>query len=164
MRGLWAWVLVAAIVLPAGIVFAEDVVIGPGKKVSFDYTLTVDGQKVETTEGKEPLSYNHGRGELVVGLEKALAGLKVGDVKTVVVKPEEGYGLVRQDAFREFDRAKLPKDVIPKVGMILEMQDQSGTSYPAAISEVTDKTIKLNFNHPLAGKELKFDVKIVAIQ
>ena len=157
-------VIVAAFLLFPGIVHADDVLVGPGKKVSFDYTLTVDKEKVETTIGKKPLVYNHGRGELIPGLEKALEGLKVGDAKIVIVKPEDGYGLVRQDAFRDFDRAKLPKTVDPKVGMVLEMQDESGNAYPAAITEVKDKTVKLNFNHPLAGKELQFDVKIVSVQ
>ena len=59
---------------------------------------------------------------------------------------------------------KMPKDVEPKVGMVLEMQDEKGTAFPATVAEVGDKTVKLNFNHPLAGKELKFDVKVVAIE
>ena len=164
MRGLLALVTAAAIMLPSGRLLAEDVLVGPGKKVAFDYTLTVDGQKVESTDGKTPLSYTPGRGEIISGLEKELLGLKVGDAKTVKVKPDDGYGLVRQDAFREFDRTKLPKDMVPKAGMILEMQDEKGDSYPAAVSEVKDKTVKLDFNHPLAGKELTFDIKIVSVQ
>jgi FKBP-type peptidyl-prolyl cis-trans isomerase 2 len=156
--------LAAGFFLSTGFAHAEDAVIAVGKKVKFDYTLTVDKEVVETSQGKQPLEYHPGRGELIPGLEKEMLGLKVGDSKTVVVKPEEGYGLVRQDAFREFDRAKLPKDVIPQVGMVLEMQDEGGNSFPASIAEVNEKTLKLNFNHPLAGKELKFDVKVVGIE
>ena len=164
MRGLLGLVAAAVILLSTGLVHAEDVLVGPGKKVSFDYTLIVAGENVETTEGKTPLEYNTGRGEIIPGLESALTGMKAGDSKTVVVKPEDGYGLVRQDAFREFDRSKLPKDLVPAVGMVLKMQDESGNSYPAAIAEVTEKTVKLDFNHPLAGKELTFNVKIVAVK
>ncbi len=150
--------------ISSGFVYAEDIVVAIGKQVSFDYTLTVDKEVVETSQGKKPLEYNPGRGELIPGLEKEMLGMKVEESKTVVVKPEEGYGAVRADAFREFERAKLPADLVPEVGMVLEMQDEKGTAFPAVISEVSEKAVKLNFNHPLAGKELTFDVKIVAVK
>jgi FKBP-type peptidyl-prolyl cis-trans isomerase 2 len=69
-----------------------------------------------------------------------------------------------KDAFREFDKTKLPKDVEPQIGMMLELKDQDGNAFPAVISEVKDKSVMLDFNHPLAGKELQFDVKIVSIE
>lgn len=156
--------LAVGLVIPAGLASAEDAVIATGKKVKFDYTLTVGTETVETTTGKEPLAYTQGQGQLIPGLEKALEGMKVGDAKTVVVKPEEGYGLSRPEAVREFPIEKFPQGMTPAVGMILEMQDESGNSYPATVSEVNEKTVKLDFNHPLAGKELKFDVKIVSIE
>ena len=152
----------AACVLGAGVVHAE--VVADGMKVKFDYTLTVDKEKVETTEGKQPLEYVHGKEMLIPGLEKELAGLKAGDAKTVVVKPEDGYGPVRPEAVREMDKEKLPKDITPQVGMVLEMQDPDGNAYPAMIKEIKDKTFMLDFNHPLAGKELQFDVKIVSVE
>lgn len=164
MNKLLGLFLAAGFCLTTGLVHAENTVVAAGKKIKFDYTLTVDKAVVETSQGKKPLEYNPGRGELIAGLEKAMLGMKVGESKTVIVKPEDGYGPVRPDAFRDFDRAKMPKDVEPKVGMVLEMQDEKGTSFPASIAEIKDKTVKLNFNHPLAGKELKFDVKVVAIE
>ncbi|MBF0387053.1 MAG: FKBP-type peptidyl-prolyl cis-trans isomerase [Candidatus Omnitrophica bacterium] len=164
MNKVFGLFLAAGFCLTTGFVHAEDVVVAAGKKITFDYTLTVDKEVVETSQGKKPLEYNPGRGELIPGLEKQMLGMKVGASKVVVVKPEDGYGLVRQDAFRDFDRAKMPKDVEPKVGMVLEMQDDKGTAFPAVVAEVNEKTVKLNFNHPLAGKELKFDVKVVAIE
>ncbi|MBF0595538.1 MAG: peptidylprolyl isomerase [Candidatus Omnitrophica bacterium] len=151
-------------VLFNGVGHAEDVMVAVGKKVKFDYTLTVNKEVVESSKGKQPLEYNPGRGELIPGLEKEMLGMKVGDAKTVVVKPEDGYGIIRSDAFRDFDRAKLPKDMEPKVGMVLEMQDETGTSFPAKVAEVSEKSVKLDFNHPLAGKELTFDVKVVSIE
>ena len=157
-------VLAAGMVFVAGLCHAEDAVIAAGKKVKFDYTLTVDGQVAETTKDKQPLEYTQGQNQLIPGLEKQLAGMKTGEEKTIVVKPEEGYGLVLPDAFREFDKAKLPKDVEPQIGMMLELKDKDGNAYPAVISEVKDKTVMLDFNHPLAGEELKFDVKIVSIE
>jgi FKBP-type peptidyl-prolyl cis-trans isomerase 2 len=152
------------LVFAAGLCHAEDAVIAAGKKVKFDYSLTVDSQVVETTKGKQPLEYTPGQNQLIPGLEKQMAGMKAGEEKSIIVKPEDGYGLVLKDAFREFDKTKLPKDVVPQVGMMLELKDQDGNSFPAVISEVKDKTVILDFNHPLAGKELKFDVKVVSIE
>ena len=159
-----AAMMVAGLVFSGAVVQAEDVVVAKGKKVTFDYTLTVNNETVETTQGKKPLEYTQGQGMLIPGLEKELEGMKVGDSKKVVVKPEDGYGTVNPQLVREFDRAKLPADMKPEKGMVLEMQDPQGNPYPCTISEVKDKTVMLDFNHPLAGKELTFDVKIVSIE
>ena len=156
--------LASVFLLSTGLVFADDAVVAIGKKVKFDYTLTVNKEVVETSLGKQPLEYNPGRGELIPGLENELLGMKAGDSKVVVVKPEDGYGLVREDAFRDFALDKLPQGLTPQAGMILEMQDEGGKSFPAVISEVNEKSIKLDFNHSLAGKELVFDVKVLAIE
>jgi len=101
---------------------------------------------------------------LIPGLEKELIGLKAGDAKTVTVKAEDAYGPVRPEALREIEKEKLPKDITPEVGMVLEMQDPEGNAYPAIVKEIKDNTFILDFNHPLAGKELKFDVKIVSVE
>jgi FKBP-type peptidyl-prolyl cis-trans isomerase 2 len=165
-KSVWMGVLACACVAGTGMVYAQEAgkVIADGMKVKFDYTLTVDKEQVETTQGKTPLEYVQGKQMLIPGLEKELAGLKAGDAKTVVVKPEDGYGPVRPEALKEIDNAKLPKDITPKVGMVLEMQDPEGNAYPAMVKEVKEKTFVLDFNHPLAGKELNFDVKIVSVE
>ncbi|MBF0331286.1 MAG: peptidylprolyl isomerase [Candidatus Omnitrophica bacterium] len=156
-------VLAGIAFLGTGVVHAQNVV-APGMKVKFDYTLTVDKEEVETTKGKQPLEYVDGKNMLIPGLEKELTGMKVGEAKTVMVKPEDGYGPVRPEAVREFDKTKFPADITPQVGMVLEMQDPDGNPYPAMVKEVKDKVVMLDFNHPLAGKELKFDVTIVAVE
>ncbi len=157
--------LTSACILGAGFVYAQgaDKVVADGMKVKFDYTLTVGTEQVETTQGKQPLEYVHGKKMLIPGLEKELVGMKAGDTKTVTVKSEDAYGPVRPEAVREIENTKLPKDITPKVGMVLEMQDPDGNAYPAVVKEIKDKTFVLDFNHPLAGKELKFDVKIVSV-
>jgi FKBP-type peptidyl-prolyl cis-trans isomerase 2 len=157
-------ILASGLCFVAGSSFAADATIAAGKKVKFDYTLTVDGQVVETTQGKQPLDYIHGQNQIIPGLEKQMEGMKVGDSKKIIVKPEDGYGPVMKEAFREFEKSKLPKDVEPQVGMMLELKDAEGNAYPAAISEVKEKTVMLDFNHPLAGKELSFDVKVVSVE
>ena len=161
LMGMFAGVCV----LGAGFAYAQatDKVVADGMKVKFDYTLTVGTEQVETTQGKQPLEYVHGKKMLIPGLEKELVGMKAGDAKTITVKAEDAYGPVRPEALREIDKTKLPKDITPKIGMVLEMQDPQGNAYPAVVKEVKDKTFILDFNHPLAGKELKFDVKIVSV-
>jgi len=164
MKRLVLGVMVAGLIAATTSVFAEDMVVAKGKKVAFDYTLTVDKETVETTQGKQPLEYVQGEGMLIPGLEREMEGMKAGDAKTVTVKPEDGYGTVNAQLVREFDKSKLPADMKPEKGMVLEMQDPQGNAYPCTITEVKDKSVMLDFNHPLAGKELTFDVKVVSVQ
>ena len=135
-----------------------------GSKVSFDYTLTVDGQVVDSSQGRGPLEYTHGQGQIIPGLAKELEGLKVGDEKEVVVAPEDAYGEVNPEAYKEIDKASLNVDQEPKVGMLLQVTTPQGQVFPVRISEVKDDTLVLDFNHPLAGKTLNFQVKIVSVQ
>ena len=133
-----------------------------GSKVKFDYTLTVDGKVTDTSSGRGPLEYTHGAGHIIPGLEKELAGMKVGDKKTVQVSPEEGYGTVQEEAIR-----RVPKEAIGDVGN-LKVGDMVGASnaghtFRAVVKEITDKEVVLDFNHPLAGKTLHFDVEIKEI-
>jgi FKBP-type peptidyl-prolyl cis-trans isomerase 2 len=163
-RTLAAVVLAGSLTMAVAAAQAEDMTVSSGKSVKFDYTLTVDNKEVESTKGKEPLEYIQGQNMLIPGLEKELEGAKAGDEKKVVVKPEEGYGVVNPSLVREFEKDKLPKGMEPQKGMILEMQDPQGATFPCTVTEIKDKTIMLDFNHPLAGKELTFDVKIVSVE
>lgn len=133
-----------------------------GSKAKFDYTLTVDGKVADTSAGRGPLEYTHGAGMIIPGLEKELAGMKVGEKKTVTVKPEEGYGPVREDAIK-----RVPKEAVSNAGD-LKVGDMVGASngehtFRAIVKEIGEKDITLDFNHPLAGKELVFDVEIKEI-
>jgi FKBP-type peptidyl-prolyl cis-trans isomerase 2 len=155
---------VCGMLLSPSVARCQEAVVAKGKQVKLDYTLTVDNEMVETTKGKEPLTYDAGQGMLIVGLEKQLEGMKAGEEKKVVVSPEEGYGVVDPKLVREFEKSKFPADMAPVKGMVVEMQDPQGQPYPATISEVKDTMVMLDFNHPLAGKTLTFDVKIVSIE
>ena len=158
--------LMLALFLFAGVsqVIAQEVKVEKGKKVKFDYTLKVDGDVVESSEGKQPLEYTHGEGQIIPGLESALEGLKVGDTKTVTVQPKDAYGDVIPDAVKEIPTTTFPADFKPEVGMVVEIGDGKEASAPAVITEIKEGVIVVNFNHPLAGKVLEFDVKIVDIQ
>lgn len=142
----------------------KDMVIQDGRRVSFDYTLMVDGEVVDSSEERGPLQYTHGEGRIIPGLSKQLEGLRIGDEKVIEVPPEEAYGPVNQDAFREVPRTSLPADLEPKVGMYLQMQGPEGQILPVKIAEVKESSVVLDLNHPLAGKTLNFHVKIVDIQ
>ena len=142
----------------------EEMKIEKGKKVKFDYTLKVDGKLVETSEGKTPLAYTHGSQQIIPGLESQLEGLHIGDKKLVTVAPKDGYGEVSKDAFRDFPKTSFPKDMKPETGMVLELQGPDGQKVPATVWEIKEDKVVLNFNHPLAGKTLEFDVKIVSIE
>jgi FKBP-type peptidyl-prolyl cis-trans isomerase SlyD len=161
--------LVAAVLTgPATAVAAEkaknDRAIKDGMTVSFDYTLKeTDGKIIESSKGKSPLTYVHGQKQMIPGLEKQLMGMKVGDEKNVRVKPEEAYGPVNKDAVQEISKEKIPSNGL-KVGAVLQGQDQSGRPLLARVREIKDKTVVVDYNHPMAGKTLVFVVKIVDIQ
>lgn len=173
------WVVFCCGVLVAGVTGCENkpkampaamkkeasvMTISNGNKVSIDYTLTVDGQAIDTSKGRGPLTYTQGANQIVPGLEKQLAGLKVGDVKTVVLGPEEAYGQVNPQAVQTIARANLPQDIEPQVGMALNLQTEEGQQMAAMITDVQAENITIDFNHPLAGKTLEFRVKVAAIE
>lgn len=135
-----------------------------GKKVSFDYTLTVNGEEVDSSQGRGPLEYVQGKGMIVPGLEKQMVGLKVGDKRALVVSPEEGYGIANADAFQEVPKNQLPDGIDLQVGKRLAAHTQDGGTLPVIVKEVREDSVILDFNHPLADKELHFDVTIVAVQ
>lgn len=128
--------------------------------VSLDYILTVDGEIADSTAGREPLPYIHGHNNLIQGLEDQLAGMKVGEKKTVIVEPENGYGVVDSEAIAEMDRSRFPEDFTFEIGKSIRMNADDGKILTAQISKVGDDIISLDFNHPLAGKVLNFDVSI----
>ena len=132
--------------------------------ISMDYTLQVDGQVMDTSEGSDPLEFIQGQHHIIPGLENALYGMSIGDSKKVVVSAKDGYGEVDKEAYMDVPRGEFPPDVPAKVGTELELRDQTDHLVYARIEEVTKENIRLNMNHPLAGKELHFDVKITAIR
>jgi len=161
--------------LSAGIVFlmagmlnlsayADDPVVGVGKKITLDYTLTVDNKEVETSVGKVPLTYLAGNRNIIPGLEAQLNGMHMNEEKVVHVAAKDAYGDVDPKAFKEFPLTSLPKTMTPKVGMILQATAPDGSKFPAVITELKADKVVLNFNHPLAGKSLTFKVKILKIE
>jgi FKBP-type peptidyl-prolyl cis-trans isomerase SlyD len=135
-----------------------------GKNVSLEYTLTLDDKSViESNVGKQPLTYTHGTRQIIPGLEKALEGLAVGDTKEVTVAPADGYGEQDPDALQEVQKTLIPPDALV-VGTRLQGQTPDGHTVYPRVAAIKDDTVMLDFNHPLAGKTLYFNVKILDIQ
>lgn len=142
----------------------SKLVVSNGKQVSLEYTLKLaDKSVLESNVGREPMTYTHGAHEIVPGLEKALEGMAVGDEKRVEVKPADGYGDVDPKAFQEVKKSQVPENAW-KVGTQLEAKSPDGQSMFPRVAEVKRDTIVLDFNHPLAGKTLFFDIKILDIR
>jgi len=139
-------------------------IVKAGKQVSLEYTLRLDDQTVlDTNVDGEPLSYIHGLQQLMPGLEKGLAGLRVGESKKVVVHPEDGYGPIDKYAFMEAKKSNIPPEAL-KIGGIVEGRDSTGRPLYPRIKEIGETEVILDYNHPLAGKVLYFDVKVLDIK
>lgn len=139
-------------------------VIADGRQVSIEYSLYLeDGTMVDSNVGGDPFVYTHGAHQIIPGLESRLEGLKEGDERKIKVPAEEGYGLVDMNAFKEVDKDKIPPDAL-EVGTMLEAKDENGYVIPVRLHEIKDDTVILDFNHPLAGKDLVFDVKILKVE
>ncbi len=132
--------------------------------VSLNYTLTVDGQVIDASEENDPLEYIQGYQNIIPGLEREMAGMKIGESKEVTVQPRDGYGDVDPDAVIEVPRKEFPKDFEVKPGVDLQLQNQDGELLNAVIVAVTPEKVKLDLNHPLAGKELLFRVTVVDLR
>lgn len=142
----------------------SDLVVGDGQVVSMEYTLRVDGEVLDTSEGREPLQYLHGAGNIISGLERGMTGMAVGESKDVIVAAKDGYGETNPQAFMDVTRRDFPADMPLKVGLEMELSDQNGQPLYARVESVEGDVVRLNMNHPLAGKELHFNVKVVALR
>ena len=133
--------------------------------VSMYYTLKNDaGDVIDSSEGKEPLPFLQGHGNIIPGLESALEGSKAGDKVDVTVEPEEGYGLRLQEAIQEIPRTALQDVEDLALGMQLQSQDKDGNAFIVTVAKIEDETITVDANHPLAGETLHFAVTIESIR
>ncbi|HJR76991.1 MAG TPA: peptidylprolyl isomerase [Nitrospiraceae bacterium] len=136
--------------------------VSKGKTISLEYTLKLENnQVVDTNVGKDPLIYTQGANQIVPGVESAVEGMTVGQAKQVVVAPPDGYGERNPNAFHEVPKERVPQDV--RVGTQLHGKDTAGREVQPVVAEIKQDTVLLDFNHPLAGKTLFFDLKVVNI-
>lgn len=122
-----------------------------------------DGTTFDSSEGREPLQFTAGSGQVIKGFDDAVMDMKPGDKKTVHIPVTEAYGERRDDMMMEYPKADFPAEMQPEVGMELQMGDEAGNVFPVVIVEVGDDVVVLDANHPLAGKDLIFEVELVSI-
>lgn len=139
-------------------VIADDVV------VTLKYSVSVAGQVVESSADDNPIQFIQGRGDVIPGLENALYGLSVGDQKEFDVAPEDGYGEADPDAIAKIPKAEFPPEIPLQPGVELRLKDEQGDELEAQIVTVEDEIVRLNFNHPLAGKELLFAIQVIDLR
>lgn len=139
-------------------------IISENAAVLFHYTLTDEnGTQLDSSKGKDPLAYLHGHNNIIPGLENAMEGKQAGDVMVVTIEPADAYGERQEQMVQEVPRKSFQADDI-KVGMRFEAQSPNGGSLSVVITEVTDETVTVDGNHPLAGKALTFDVRIDSVR
>lgn len=134
-----------------------------GKKVSVEYSVfLVDGTKIDSNVGEAPLELVVGSHQVFPALEEALLGLKPGDEKQIHLLPEQAYGPIVQEAFKEVDLEAIP-DTFRFEGAVLGIQDPAGGVFPIRVHQIKENRAILDFNHPLAGQELRFEMKVIAV-
>ena len=135
-----------------------------GDTVRVHYTGTLDdGTQFDSSAGRDPLEFALGQGQVIPGFEVAVEGMAVGDTKSFRVEPGEAYGQHQPELVQEVPRSALPDEIQPEVGMALQSKSAEGHVTDLTVTNVTDESITVDANHPLAGKALRFDIELVEI-
>ncbi len=140
------------------------VVVSDGKTVTANYTLKVEGKIFETSLGRKPIQFKAGSHQVTPGFEKAIMGMKAGEKKSFKLSPQQGYGMEDPKAVRSVPKTQIPPGIKPKAGMILDTQGKNGQRVPVRVLEVKKDVVIIDFNHPLAGKTLSYDVEILEVK
>lgn len=135
-----------------------------GDKVRVHYHGKLrSGETFDSSQGREPLEFTVGSGQVIKGFDNGVTGMQVGDKKTVEISVEDAYGQKSEEMIVEFPRNQFPADLDPQIGMQLMMNNGSGQSFPVSVIEVKEESVILDANHPLAGEDLIFDLELVEI-
>ena len=136
-----------------------------GDTVSVEYTGKLEtGEVFDSSKGREPLEFEVGAHSVIKGFEDGVVGMEIGEEKDIDISSEEGYGPKNDNYVKELPKESVPKDLELKKGMILMFKREDGMRIPAVVQDIKNDTILVDFNHPLAGKNLKFKVKLLAIK
>ena len=135
-----------------------------GDAVRIHYTGRLnDGTVFDSSDGREPLGFTLGSGEVIPGFDQGVAGMDVGETKTIEIPAEEAYGAYRDDLALQVPRDQFPEDIAPEVGQQLQLGMADGGTLSVVVTEINDETVTLDANHPLAGKDLTFDLELVRV-
>lgn len=143
----------------------RDLTIGPGTRVTLHFSLRLkDGEVIDSNFERDPATFVVGDGNLLPGFEKAIFGLLEGDRKTLTITPEQGFGQRNPQNMQEFERSEFPPDIELKEGLVLSFSDAQKTELPGVVREFDENTVLVDFNHPLAGRDIEFSVAILKIE
>lgn len=135
-----------------------------GDRVKVHYTGKLqDGTVFDSSVDREPLEFTLGDGNMIKGFDSAVQGLQKGDKVTAEIPSAEAYGEKKEDMFVEVPKTEVPENIKPVVGQQLQVQQANGQAMPVVVAEVTEEKIVLDANHPLAGKDLTFEIELVEI-
>lgn len=135
-----------------------------GDTVNVHYTGKLeDGTVFDTSRSRHPLQFTIGKGQVIAGFEHAIIGMNLGESKTMTVPVEQAYGDRRQDMIVTVQRDQLPPDLNPAVGQRLELTQTDDQTILVTVTDMTDATLTLDANHPLAGKDLTFEIELLKI-
>lgn len=135
-----------------------------GDKVKIHYKGTLsDGEVFDSSEGREPLEFVVGSGQVIVGFDEAVTGMEVGEKKSVLIPVEKAYGEKKDELVMSVPTAHVPQDLEVEVGMMLEMGGAQGEVIRVKVVDITDEEVVLDANPPLAGQDLNFDIELVSV-
>lgn len=135
-----------------------------GDKIKVHYTGSLeDGTVFDSSEGKEPIEFEAGKGMVIKGFDSAVIGMEKGDEKEVTIKPDEAYGTSNDQLFQKVPKDQFPKDQEIKPGMMMLLKAPDGRQIPAKVASIDGEEVTIDLNHPLAGKTLKFKIKVEEI-
>lgn len=139
--------------------------IGPNTRVTLHFSLTLeDGSVVDTNFGKSPASFVIGDGSLLAGFEKKLFGLEAGGRGNFIISPEEGFGQPNPNNLQQFPRSDFSTEVDLQEGLVMSFADASQSELPGVVKSILDDSVIIDFNHPLAGRNIIFDVEIIHVE
>jgi peptidylprolyl isomerase len=135
-----------------------------GDKVRVHYQGKLrNGETFDSSQGREPLEFTVGGGQVIKGFDQGVMGMQPGDKRTVEITVDDAYGEKSEEMIIEFPKSQFPPDMNPEVGMQLMMNNGAGQSFPVVVKEVNQDSVVLDANHPLAGEDLIFDIELVEI-
>ena len=142
-----------------------DLTIGPGTRVTLHFAILLPtGEEVDSTFSGKPATFEVGDGNLLPGFESALHGMRPGESATLTVEPEQAFGMPHPDNIQQLPRDTFAPDMVLEPGLVVSFADAARAEVPGVVVEFDEDVVTVDFNHPLAGRELRFDVNVIRVE